>query len=479
MQKTPVVETRNLSLSLRRTQVIKHINLSVYPGEVVGIIGDNAAGKSTLVNTIMGLHSGYEGEVLINGTDGRGKGVSFRRDQGIEIVYQEYAVVPHMRVWQNFFLGRELTKKIGPFMMLKKRRMRSVTRKQLVSHGFSASKPENLMTGKLSGGQRQLLAVLRACTFCTRLVILDEPTAALDEHEVKMVFQLIKELKEQGISVIFVTHKEHEMFDIVDRFFVIRRGRENYGAAKKSTLLRQVDSLLVTSRVMAVRDIISEISMQFSLPVDLMEQELAHLKQHMQTQSDNAMCSELMDTMAMEIESLKSTIIHFTSIADEMVLHEEQFLLGDIIRRTAADVEYEIHRPIDIMIDVPEHLSCRCDPFMLRQVLVNLLINAAEASDEGACIAVSAGKKSEEDTDIWIAVRDWGCGIESSSLKEIFNPFHTTKTANSGLGLSIIHKLLEHMGGSITCESCPCKGSTFTVYLKEDGRDSDNAFTHQ
>ncbi len=472
MNAGPIIETRNLSFSLRSSQVLSGINFSVYPGEVVGLIGDNAAGKSTLVNTIMGLHPEHEGELYINGVlSGDDEGVKHRRNQGIEMVYQQYAVLKHLRVWQNFFLGREIIRKIGPLSILNKNKMRRITRDMLRSHEFDIPHPENLLTGTLSGGQRQLLAILRAYYFCTRLLILDEPTAALSEHEVDMVLKLIRKVKERGIGVIFVTHKEHEMIDSIDRFYVIRQGMEDRRANKKSILLRTVDSLLVSSRMLAVQDIIFEISDQFTRPICDMEHDLQLLSSELVPSRGSGMYDDLIQTVRAEIENLKSIIAHFTSFTDEPVVKRELVAVKELILSVLSEISPEILGTIELVLSVPRGLTCCCDGGMLRQVLVNLIINAAEASAAPAKIAVTAGMQcTGEDGEVFIMVQDWGKGMDEQTVQQIFNPFYTTKTSNSGLGLSIVHKLLEHMGGRISCTSVPGEGSKFILTLTESRR---------
>lgn len=187
-------------------------------------MGDNGAGKSTLIKVLAGVHAPTSGTYLLNG-----KEVSFGspRDalaQGIATVYQDLAVVPLMSVWRNFFLGSELTRGRGPFRRIDAPRCRSTALEEIASMGVELPDPEQPVKS-LSGGERQAVAIARALYFGARVLILDEPTAALGVRQSERVLELVRRAAERGVAVVLVTHNPHHAHPFGHRFVVLRHGR--------------------------------------------------------------------------------------------------------------------------------------------------------------------------------------------------------------------------------------------------------------
>ena len=195
------------------------------PGEHAAIVGDNGAGKSTFVRLITGVEQPNQGDILLDG-----KKVGFRspldaRDQGIETVYQTLALAEDLDVPANIFLGRELTRlKLGPLSVLDHKAMREQSTQMLSTTGVRIQDMSESLRG-MSGGQRQCVAIARAAGFAKKLIILDEPTAALGVAETARVEQIIKGLKTQGVPLIIISHNLRQVFDLVDRIWVFRQGR--------------------------------------------------------------------------------------------------------------------------------------------------------------------------------------------------------------------------------------------------------------
>jgi len=220
----PLVELKHVGKSYGNIIALKDINLRVGAGEVTGVLGDNGAGKSTLIKIIAGLHQPTEGELLVDG-----RAVSFTSPKealanGIATVYQDLAVVSLMPVWRNFFLGQELRKKGFP-KSLDSNGMRATTLSEL--HKMGIDLPDvDAPIGSLSGGQRQCVAIARAVFFGARVLILDEPTAALGVKQSGVVLRYITAAKEQGFGVIFITHNPHHAHMVGDHFVLLNRGRQ-------------------------------------------------------------------------------------------------------------------------------------------------------------------------------------------------------------------------------------------------------------
>jgi simple sugar transport system ATP-binding protein len=219
----PLVELKGVGKSYGNIIALKDINLRVGAGQVTGVLGDNGAGKSTLIKIIAGLHKPTEGELLVDGEPMTFESPKDALANGISTVYQDLAVVSLMPVWRNFFLGQELRK--GLLKSLDINAMRATTISEL--HKMGIDLPDvDAPIGSLSGGQRQCVAIARAVFFGARVLILDEPTAALGVKQSGMVLRYITAAKEQGFGVIFITHNPHHAHMVGDHFVLLNRGRQ-------------------------------------------------------------------------------------------------------------------------------------------------------------------------------------------------------------------------------------------------------------
>ena len=222
--RTSLIELKNIGKSYGNIIALSGINLRVGAGEVTGVLGDNGAGKSTLIKIMAGLHQQTEGELLVDGVDTKFDSPKDALGKGIATVYQDLAVVSLMPVWRNFFLGQELRKK-GIFKALDVNTMRATTIEEL--HKMGIDLPDvDAPIGSLSGGQRQCVAIARAIFFGARVLILDEPTAALGVKQSGMVLRYISAAKEQGFGVVFITHNPHHAYMVGDHFVLLNRGRQ-------------------------------------------------------------------------------------------------------------------------------------------------------------------------------------------------------------------------------------------------------------
>jgi simple sugar transport system ATP-binding protein len=226
---TTPVETTTESPMVRLTKAGKHygsvialsdITLEVDSGEVTCVLGDNGAGKSTLIKIIAGLHQPDEGTYEVEGDPVRFSSPRDALERGIATVYQDLAVVPLMPVWRNFFLGNEVRK--GPRMDIPF--MRRTTKKELLDMGIDLRDVDQPI-GTLSGGERQCVAISRAVYFGAKVLILDEPTAALGVKQSGVVLRYIIQARDRDLAVIFITHNPHHAYPVGDRFLLLNRGR--------------------------------------------------------------------------------------------------------------------------------------------------------------------------------------------------------------------------------------------------------------
>jgi len=218
-----IVELRGAGKSYGNVRALHDVSLAVRPGRVTCVLGDNGAGKSTLIKIISGLHQHSEGEFLVDGTAVRFSTPREALAKGIATVYQDLATVPLMPVWRNFFLGSELTRGPWPVRRLDITRMKRTADEELRNMGIVLDDLDQPI-GTLSGGQRQSVAIARAVHFGARVLVLDEPTAALGVRQSGVVLKYIAAARERGLGVVFITHNPHHAYMVGDHFSVLRLG---------------------------------------------------------------------------------------------------------------------------------------------------------------------------------------------------------------------------------------------------------------
>jgi fructose transport system ATP-binding protein len=224
----PLLTARNLVKHYGRVTALDHANFDLYPGEILGVIGDNGAGKSTLIKAICGAVLPDEGEIKLDGKTLHFKSPMEARNAGIETVYQNLALSPALSIADNMFLGREIRKEgmLGKFFrMLDRSTMEKRARDKLTELGLLTIQNIGQAVETLSGGQRQGVAVARAAAFGSKVIIMDEPTAALGVKESRRVLELILDVKRRGLPIVLISHNMPHVFEVADRIHIHRLGR--------------------------------------------------------------------------------------------------------------------------------------------------------------------------------------------------------------------------------------------------------------
>jgi D-xylose transport system ATP-binding protein len=217
----PLVEMRNISISFGGIKAVDDVSVDLYPGEVVGLLGHNGAGKSTLIKCLSGAYQASAGEIFINGAKAEINNPRDARAYNIETIYQTLALADNLDAASNLFLGREIVSGMG---FVDDARMEAETRKIMARLNPNFRK-FNVPVSALSGGQRQSVAIARAVYFNARILIMDEPTAALGPAETQMVAELINELKKQGLGIFLIDHDVHAVKKLCDRASVMKNGQ--------------------------------------------------------------------------------------------------------------------------------------------------------------------------------------------------------------------------------------------------------------
>jgi D-xylose transport system ATP-binding protein len=250
---TPVLEVRDAHKRFGAVAALNGVSLALERGEVLALLGDNGAGKSTLIKCISGVQPLDEGEIFVEGEHVSLRSPQDARGYGIETVYQDLALFDNLNVVANFFAGRELTTPKRPLAAgwMRQRAMTATTTETLRRLQVNIPNPRAAV-GLLSGGQRQAIAVARAVNFAGKVVILDEPTAALGVRETRNVLRLVKRLPEQGISVILISHNLEQVMEVADRAVVMRRGVKVGEASPDAENHDRIVGMIVGAQSMSV-----------------------------------------------------------------------------------------------------------------------------------------------------------------------------------------------------------------------------------
>ena len=224
MSNQPILEVRNINKTFGSVIALADVSMTLRPGEVHCLLGDNGAGKSTLIKTLSGVHKPSSGEYRFEGNVVELDSPRDALDRGIATVYQDLAMIPLMSIARNFFLGSEPKRSIGPIKVFDHQFANRTAREEMAKMGIDIRDPSQPV-GTLSGGERQSVAIARAVYFGAKVLILDEPTAALGVKQAGTVLKYVAQSKRRGIAVIFITHNPHHAYAVGDRFTILKRGR--------------------------------------------------------------------------------------------------------------------------------------------------------------------------------------------------------------------------------------------------------------
>ena len=244
----PILSLRGIEKSFGPVQVLKGVDFDAYPGQVTALVGDNGAGKSTLIKCIAGIYSIDNGDYFFEGNKVQVNGPREATDLGIEIVYQDLALCDNLDIVHNMFLGRETKKGLT----LNEESMESLARKTLDGLSVRTVKSIRQTVASLSGGQRQTVAIARAVLWNSKVVILDEPTAALGVAQTEQVLNLVRRLADNGLAVILISHNLNDVFQVADNISALYLGNMAAQVKKKDVTHAQVVQLITTGKAAGV-----------------------------------------------------------------------------------------------------------------------------------------------------------------------------------------------------------------------------------
>jgi ABC-type sugar transport system ATPase subunit len=247
LDKVLVLEMKGISKSFGAVKAVQDVDLTLYSGEILGLVGDNAAGKSTLMKVLSGVHRPEKGKICIEGKEVHIENPHQARDLGIEMIYQDFALAPNLSVVDNIFLGREENRTFGVIRFLNRAKMYKEAEHALESTNIRIDNVKTAIN-QLSGGQMQAVAIARATAFGAKILVMDEPTASLSVKAIPQLLDLMLNLKSIGTPIIFITHRLQDIFQVCNRVMVLRRGVRAGVANIEDTNMDEVTGLITGAK---------------------------------------------------------------------------------------------------------------------------------------------------------------------------------------------------------------------------------------
>jgi len=247
-QISPLAKMVDIDKNFGAVQALKKVNVEVRSGEILGLLGDNGAGKSTLIKILAGVFPPDRGEIFFEGSWVNFSSPRDARAMGIETVHQALSLVDIMSISRNFFLGREPTRRIGPIRLLDRKKMNEECERAVTGLGVRVRSP-NEFVSILSGGERQAISIGRAMHFKVKLLILDEPLAALSVRETREVLRQVEKVSESGVSVIFITHNVYHVYPVAERFVMLDKGMKIGEVYKKDASPEDIIEIIATGKM--------------------------------------------------------------------------------------------------------------------------------------------------------------------------------------------------------------------------------------
>ncbi len=244
---TPLLEMVGISKNFGAVKAVQGVDLTLAKGEILGLVGDNAAGKSTLMKCLTAVYSHDKGKIYFEGKEVKITSPLEARNLGIEMIYQDFSLAPNLSITDNIFLGREIVRPFFGIGLLNRRKMQEISRNAMEQTHIRIDSVYTNVT-ELSGGQRQAVAIARATAFDAKVIIMDEPTASLSVKTITPLLDLMKKLRSQGVSMIFITHRIQDIFETCDRIMVMRRGVCVGRVRTTDTNIDEITSLISGSR---------------------------------------------------------------------------------------------------------------------------------------------------------------------------------------------------------------------------------------
>ncbi|MFW6343717.1 MAG: ATP-binding cassette domain-containing protein, partial [Sediminispirochaetaceae bacterium] len=419
------------------------ISLSLYRGEIVALLGDNGAGKTTVVKTLSGLYPHQEGNIYLHGKLYPCITPAIAREHGIITVHQEFPSSSLLTISQYFFLGNELL--ISPyFPFLDKKRMAQETRKCLDSLGSNFRKQPNDLLSSLTKGERQILEIARAYYFYTSLIILDEATSSLFKTEYEFVMKLIAKVKKEGGTVLLIDHKVQNIYDYVDRFIILYRGNNVIKVDRDEAGTRDIEKMLISSHLSTVKEMAAGIAHQIRNPLAIMKVSAQMIKEDFYVRRRQKDFQHKVDSVLHDIDMIDLYVNNFLNFTHDEEPYSKRHGVGSVIEEAIEKIPDHILGRHSIIRDIRDP---EVEYPMMRSnivvVLINLLLTTLNAAAPDEEIRILSYFRKQ----LFIEIHYQGDSVNKSIQTAPYYPLSFQENQgrlSTKIGITPLHHLFQH-----------------------------------
>lgn len=382
-----VVSLTDVSLSYGSIKALQDISLTIGRGECVALLGDNGAGKSSIVKTIMGIEHPYRGTVSIHGTIYHTVTPMIAHKEGITWVPQDLSANNFLSIYENFFLGREMHRRGLPFIA--KRSMERAFEEACRTYGVSLTRPAKAQMSSLTKGKRQLFELLRTVYFPSSLVILDEPSTSLSREDKKIMNAIMSDLRRRGCAILFATHKVQDVYEWADRFIILYNGSIGIKVSKDDVSMQDVEKMLISSHLGAVREMAGSITHQIRNPLAVMKVSAQILKDEFLGSLADRKSAERVDAIMDLIHTVDFSIERFFSFARDKTSSHEYQAISTAIDSAIQRIPGSLREKVSIRkhLTVPVGTSVKVPDYTVR-LITHVLASIIEVSPPGDTIDI-------------------------------------------------------------------------------------------
>jgi ABC-type multidrug transport system ATPase subunit len=428
-----VVNMQGVSVNFGNVRALDGIDLCIRPGEIVGLLGDNGAGKTTIVRSLTGLCPRIAGRICLNGKFYPEISPRIARNEGIAAVHQDITSTNHLNVGENFFLGSELSLRKGlPF--LARKRMAHITSEFPRSLGFSFEKSPQVLLSKLTKGERQVLEIARAFYFYRSLLILDEAASSLARKDKDRLMALIRQAKAGGGSVLFVTHKVQDVYECADRFVILYGGRTVFKVRKEDVTERDLEKMLISSHISTVKEMAGGIAHQIRNPLAVMKVSAQVLKDELE--SKDPQYRGKIERILNQIDMIDLYVNNFFNFTHDNNPYYQEWGIARLIEEAVHMIPGHKLNMVDLKLDLSS--ADRTYPMVksnVLQILINVLLYVIDVSEPGAAVRLSASVQKRLNIEIRYSSRKSGDELPSG----FFYPVDFKNRSERNLGVTLFH----------------------------------------
>lgn len=440
-----IVEMEEVGVEFGNVQALDGINLSIHRGEIVALLGDNGAGKSTIAGAVAGMCSFQYGRIILNGTPFTTLNPALVKEYGIEMIQQEIRQADNLTVAKYFFLGREqLVSRFIPLLASKSMNRRVQEYFDTLELDLGKRPGDRLST--LTKGQRQILDVAIAYYFHSSLIIMDEATNSLSKHEYERVMSLMKKVRERGGAVLVIDHKVQDVFDYADRFLVLYGGRNLVKMKKEATSPREIEKILISSHLSTVKEMAAGITHQIRNPLAIMKVSAQMVREDFRVEQRQEAFHRKVEDVLRDIDMLDLFVHSFFDFTHDHKPYYRNCKVSEVIEEAVSKIPLHVVGERVIEEETPKAgVEYRMIRSNVVQILINLLLLIIENSDPHSYIRIAVSIRRKLTIEFFYL----GSEIPDELENGHYSPLFFRKRSPTGLGATIFHHMFHKQHCSI------------------------------